>query len=771
MLWRGGLRSGARSVRRGRRGRRHAARAVGDVSRALGQVRPGELPERQRRIDRLLDAEGAGHLVHELTFDARRPAAAHATVEGTSRPWRLDPIPLVLGTTSSTGWPPEPRSGCGCSRRCWAICRASRRVVRTGVFPPALAYRLADAAADAARTPGRWLVHYAVDVARTAEGEWRVVQDLTDTPPGLGYALLNRSVIARVMPDGVRRRTCRADRLVRQRVASRHRRAAPPGRRSPRTVVLDRRSDAPDVRRALVPRHADGLPPRRGRRPRRAQEPAVAARARGARADRRRLPAGRGRSRSTRSSTAAGPQRRAGMTWAAQHGGVALANGFGTHRARDAGVARTFLAVARRGAARRDVAAGAARPGEELATAPVVLRALGSDSLAPGRVVVCACKRSPRPTASPSSAAASVACSPRRDPPTRPTAQLAKDVWVLGAVRRARVPRCGSCTTPQVDFRASVTKRAAEALYWMGRSAERAEVAARTIRVLGQQVRPGPVARVLRRPADGRTARSPCCVPRSRNRSCADRRCDVAERCRSSSGCTTSWWPRSRRVADADRRVVHEATSVREYLSTTTGRLLGRLAAHPRQTARRRRGGRRARPRARRPRRARRAVDGEHGPRAVVALPRPRPAARAGARPARLGRGRHRPGRRPDVFQPLAESVLSINESLVAYRRRYRSDVELTRGRRPARARRLEPAQPGVPARPAARAHGVARLARGRRARARAEPRRAHARSTTPSRRGRRLSVDALVARRCAGRCSSSASGLDSGGSPIRSTR
>jgi hypothetical protein len=49
------------------------------------------LPARQARADRILAAEGAGHLVHDLPV---RGDGRAATVE--SRPWRVDPIPLVL---------------------------------------------------------------------------------------------------------------------------------------------------------------------------------------------------------------------------------------------------------------------------------------------------------------------------------------------------------------------------------------------------------------------------------------------------------------------------------------------------------------------------------------------------------------------------------------------------------------------------------------------------------------------------------------------------
>ncbi|HSP29364.1 MAG TPA: alpha-E domain-containing protein, partial [Ilumatobacteraceae bacterium] len=69
------------------------------------------------------------------------------------------------------------------------------------------------------------------------------------------------------------------------------------------------------------------------------------------------------------------------------------------------------------------------------------------------------------------------------DDPIRPTAATAKDVWVVGgtvappSVRR-RDP------LPQVDLIASVPTRAAEALFWAGRAMERAEFLARAMEVV-----------------------------------------------------------------------------------------------------------------------------------------------------------------------------------------------------------------------------------------------------------------------------------------------
>ena len=57
---------------------------------ALGPIEPGELLRRQHRADRLLDAEGAGHRVHELALERSggEPSAMSA--------FRLDTLPLPL---------------------------------------------------------------------------------------------------------------------------------------------------------------------------------------------------------------------------------------------------------------------------------------------------------------------------------------------------------------------------------------------------------------------------------------------------------------------------------------------------------------------------------------------------------------------------------------------------------------------------------------------------------------------------------------------------
>src|SRR5438045_3108128 len=60
------------------------------LSRTIARMSTAELLDRQRQADRLVEAEGASYLFHDGGTDS-------------SRPWRLDPVPLVFGGTEWAG--------------------------------------------------------------------------------------------------------------------------------------------------------------------------------------------------------------------------------------------------------------------------------------------------------------------------------------------------------------------------------------------------------------------------------------------------------------------------------------------------------------------------------------------------------------------------------------------------------------------------------------------------------------------------------------------
>ena len=637
------------------------------ATHAVGSMSPAALHERQRDADRMLDAEGAGHLVHELALERgadRHGVPAQARVE--SRPWRLDPLPFVLDAAEFTLLSNAAVQRMRLLEALLADCAGERHLVRDGVLPAALLYSLpAFRAHTAGFAPPRWLVHYALDVARAADGTWRVVHDLADAPSGLGYSLLNRAVLARLLPDGLRSAAVapinsHADRLRRALTA-----AAPADRSSPRAVVLSSGPAHPTyvehsyLATRLGYHLVEGadLVMREGRLWLRALdglEPidVVYRRMEDALLD----PLEHGH--------LGGGSGVPGLVWGARGGHVALANAYGSGLA-EAPELRPYLDAAAERLLGDRLQLPHLTPGEYLATSPVFTGS-GPSALEPRRIVLRLQVVHGPDGHSVMLGGAGRVLAPG-DAPELPTAHLAKDVWVVGVT----APRPIAVTAPpQVDFGPSVPKRAADALYWLGRAAERAEVAVRAARVVGMQLDQDPV---LVSVGDGGWALGAgALLAAARNQPP-----DVSPGVPLATQLADALHATVVTAADQLASLVQEASSVREYLSTTTGRVLGRLA------------------------RAHGQLLDDEAPTDGLDSVLVDLAALSGLVMESTVRG---PawrfldlGRRIErslavlgsvegalgtdssamAAQPLADAVLAANESLVAYRRRYRSDVDL----------------------------------------------------------------------------------------------
>jgi uncharacterized alpha-E superfamily protein len=255
------------------------------------------------------------------------------------------------------------------------------------------------------------------------------------------------------------------------------------------------------------------------------------------------------------------------------------------------------------------------------------------------------------------------------DDPRHPTACVAKDVWVLG---RTLTPIIGA-RLPQVDFGRSLPTRAADALYWTNRSAERAEAMARTARVVASRIEQDPGLALL---DGGEWDRRIGAVLRAVHRG-AD-----TDRSRPGRDPQSELERLTDAVALEIGTLLTAATTVREYLSVTTGRVLAHLA-ELRAALNTHRAG----------------VDDLDAVLADFAafaglwhesIVRG-PAWRIGDTGRRLERalvvidlveaavdgGRRESIGSADVEAAVVEVLLAANESLVAYRRRHRSDVEL----------------------------------------------------------------------------------------------
>ena len=122
--------------------------------------------------------------------------------------WRLDPLPTVL---AADDWATVAR---GVAQRAELLDRVladlygPRRLLTSGLLPPELVWRQGmyrRAAWGAHPADRRRVVLAAADLGRDADGSWRVTADRVQAPSGLGYAMENRRVVSRLLPDAYRR--------------------------------------------------------------------------------------------------------------------------------------------------------------------------------------------------------------------------------------------------------------------------------------------------------------------------------------------------------------------------------------------------------------------------------------------------------------------------------------------------------------------------------------------------------------------------------------
>jgi len=155
--------------------------------------------------------EEAKHLIREngVTYNV------YGDPRGMARPWQLDPLPLLIA-------PAEAETvGAGLVQRGVLLERiladlyGPQSLLRHGLLPPELLFGNPGflRPCHGIRLPGsRYLHLYAANVGRSPDGTLWVIGDRTQAPSGAGYALENRLVLSRTLPDVFR--DCRVQRLA-----------------------------------------------------------------------------------------------------------------------------------------------------------------------------------------------------------------------------------------------------------------------------------------------------------------------------------------------------------------------------------------------------------------------------------------------------------------------------------------------------------------------------------------------------------------------------
>jgi len=179
-----------------------------EAKTATGTIRPHWEPL-LRGVDSLR-AEG----LRERRENARQLLREHGVTynvfadgESAERTWDLDLLPLVIDSAEwaelETGLIQRTRL----LNRVLADIYGPQELLRNGLIPPALLQANPGflRCCHGIRPPrDLFLTMHAVDLTRAPDGRWWVLSDRTQAPSGVGYALENRAILSRILPDEFR---------------------------------------------------------------------------------------------------------------------------------------------------------------------------------------------------------------------------------------------------------------------------------------------------------------------------------------------------------------------------------------------------------------------------------------------------------------------------------------------------------------------------------------------------------------------------------------
>ncbi len=168
----------------------HYQKLVGE----LEDFGPAELTRRAEASQRFVREHG---ITYNVYGDPR----------GLERPWQLDPIPFVIAPAAWRELEIGLVQRAVLLNRILADCYGAQELIRSRWLSPALVFGQPDflRPCHGIRLPGDTFLHfYAADLSRSPDGRWWVVSDRTQIPTGAGYALANRLVTSRILPEPFR---------------------------------------------------------------------------------------------------------------------------------------------------------------------------------------------------------------------------------------------------------------------------------------------------------------------------------------------------------------------------------------------------------------------------------------------------------------------------------------------------------------------------------------------------------------------------------------
>lgn len=158
---------------------------------AFGAIDVAKLAHRQARVERMRHEDGSTY----NPFDDPKDRAIT---------WSLDMLPFPLTAEEWEGLEHGVTQRAILLERVLADVYGPQELLKQGKIPAEIIFNnpaFLHACHKIVPNGDRFLTYYAVDVYRGGDGRFRVLRDFGGQPTGLGYALENRIVISRVMPE------------------------------------------------------------------------------------------------------------------------------------------------------------------------------------------------------------------------------------------------------------------------------------------------------------------------------------------------------------------------------------------------------------------------------------------------------------------------------------------------------------------------------------------------------------------------------------------
>src|SRR5271170_5910091 len=200
----------------------------GALSESLSAMGNQGLARRWREGQRMIHDNG-------ITYNV------YSDPESTSRPWPLDPVPLMMDPSEWKTIEAAVIQRATLFNSILADLYGPQRLLRDKMLPAELVFPNPAFLRPCCgiEPPGGVFLHmYAADLARLPDGQWWVLADRTQAPSGAGYALENRLVTTRVLPDVFRASHIRRLANFFQTYRDALQRLVPANRENPRIVLL-----------------------------------------------------------------------------------------------------------------------------------------------------------------------------------------------------------------------------------------------------------------------------------------------------------------------------------------------------------------------------------------------------------------------------------------------------------------------------------------------------------------------------------------------------